>query len=158
MLVVLDFGYVGKRHLLFRCANPLCQQLPFPSGGHLVCRRIARSVPASFFGAKQRYRSRDYRRFDHRTWLRSCSAPQRAARSPRQKHTSRKRPANRQRTRCPQGSNPAARLRLPNCLRFQHARQRGYPGKRARHVRPFNLASPASCRQRHCGWLYLRPH
>ena len=53
---------------------------------------------------------------------------------------------------------PAARLRLPNCLRFQHARQRGYPGKRARHVRPFNLASPASCRQRHCGWLYLRPH
>ena len=33
------------------------------------------------------------------------------------------------------------RLRLPNCLRFQHARQRGYPGKRTRHVRPFNLAS-----------------
>ena len=82
MLVVLDFGYVGKRHLLFRCANPLCQQPPFPSGGHLVCRRIARSVPASFLGAKQRYRSRDYRSFDHRTWLRSCSAPQRAARSP----------------------------------------------------------------------------
>lgn len=78
--------------------------------------------------------------------------------APRQKRTSRKRPANRQRTRCPQGSNPAARLRIPNCLRFQHTRQRGYPGKRARHVRPFNLASPASCRQRHCGWLHLRPH
>lgn len=44
MFVVLDLGYAGKRHLFFRCPNPLCQQLSFPPGGRLVCRRLVSSI------------------------------------------------------------------------------------------------------------------
>lgn len=82
-LLFLILGMLGNATYFFRCPNPLCQQLSFPPGGRLVCRRLVSSIPASFFGTKQHCRSRDYRSLYHRAWFRTCSSPQRAARNPR---------------------------------------------------------------------------